>query len=103
MVPLKLLLVEDNIANLELMAEVFTSLKAEVRPVNDSEKAAELVNREKFDGIFLDLEMPKVDGFDLARLIRKSSWNRSTPIVIVTGRDERHTMQQAFAIGATFF
>jgi CheY-like chemotaxis protein len=103
MVPLKLLLVEDNIANLELMAEVFTSLKAEVRPVNDSEKAAELVNREKFDGIFLDLEMPKVDGFDLARLIRKSSWNRSTPIVIVTGRDDRQTMQQIFAAGANFY
>ena len=103
MVPLKLLLVEDDIANLELMAEVFTSLKAEVRPVNDSEKAAELVNREKFDGIFLDLEMPKVDGFDLARLIRKSSWNRSTPIVIVTGRDDRQTMQQIFAAGANFY
>ena len=47
--------------------------------------------------------MPKLHGFDLARLIRKSSWNKSTPIIIVTGRDERDTMQQAFTIGATFF
>jgi DNA-binding response OmpR family regulator len=36
-------------------------------------------------------------------LIRKSSWNKSTPIVIVTGREERQTMQDTFAIGATFF
>jgi CheY-like chemotaxis protein len=103
MTPLKLLVVEDNIASLELMTEVFTSLKAEVRPISDSEKAVTLINREKFDGIFLDLEMPNLNGFDLARVIRKSPWNKSTPIVIVTGRDERQTMQDAFAIGATFF
>jgi CheY-like chemotaxis protein len=103
MTPLKLLVVEDNLASLELMTEVFTSLKAEVRPISDSEKAVAVVNQEKFDGIFLDLEMPNLNGFDLARLIRKSSWNKTTSIVIVTGREERQTMQNAFAIGATFF
>ena len=103
MTPLKLLVVEDDLASLELMAEVFMSLKAEVRPVSDSEKAVGMVNQEKFDGIFLDLEMPNLNGFDLARLIRKSSWNKSTPIVIVTGREERDTMQQTFSLGATFF
>jgi CheY-like chemotaxis protein len=103
MQPLKLLVVEDHLPSLELMTEVFTSLKAEVRPISDSEKAVAMVNHEKFDGIFLDLEMPNLNGFDLARLVRKSSWNKSTPIVIVTGRDDRQTMQDAFAIGATFF
>jgi len=100
---LKLLIVEDDPASLELMEEVFTSLKAEVRGVGESSKAAELVNRERFDGIFLDLEMPAMNGFDLSRWIRNSSWNRSTPIIIVTGRDDRQTMQQVFANGATFF
>ena len=103
MQPLKLLVVEDDIPSLELMTEVFMSLKAEVRPISDSEKAVAMVNQEKFDGIFLDLEMPNLNGFDLARLVRKSSWNKSTPIIIVTGRDDRQTMQDAFAIGATFF
>lgn len=101
--PLKLLVVEDDLPSLELMSEVFTSLKAEVFAVSHSEKAAEVINQEKFDGIFLDLEMPTPNGFDLARLIRKSSWNKSTPIVIVTGLEERQTMRDAFAFGATFF
>jgi CheY-like chemotaxis protein len=103
MMPLKLLVVEDDPASLELMTEVFTSLKSEVSAVSDSERAAGMVNQERFDGIFLDLEMPNLNGFELAGIIRKSAWNRSTPIVIVTGRDERRTMQEAFAIGATFF
>ncbi|MFZ0135500.1 MAG: response regulator [Candidatus Sulfotelmatobacter sp.] len=103
MQPLKLLVVEDDIPSLELMTEVFTSLKAAVRPISESEKAVAMVNQEKFDGIFLDLEMPTLNGFDLARLVRKSSWNKATPIIIVTGRDDRQTMQDAFAIGATFF
>ena len=74
---LKLLIVEDDVASLELMSEVYSSLKAEVRPLSNSEEAELLVNREKFDGIFLDLEMPRVNGFQLADKIRKSSWNKS--------------------------
>lgn len=100
---LRLLIVEDDPASLELMEEVFRSLKANVYGIGESGKAAELVNRERFDGIFLDLEMPSMNGFDLARWIRNSSWNRSTPIIIVTGRDDRQTMKQIFASGATFY
>lgn len=103
MLSLKLLVVEDDPASLELMTEVLRSLEAEVRPLSDSQEAAVLVNQEKFDGIFLDLEMPNLNGFALAQEVRTSSWNRLTPIVIVTGRDERDTMHQAFATGATFF
>ena len=100
---LKLLVVEDDHLSLELMREVFASLKAEVVPIDDGQCAAEAVSREKFDGIFLDLEMPTMHGFELARRIRISSWNRRTPIVIVTGRDDRKTMHDAFEMGATFF
>src|SRR6267154_6629091 len=103
MASLKLLVVEDDIANLELMTEVFKTLEAEVRPISDSESAARVVAQEKFDGIFLDLEMPKLNGFELAQKIRESSWNKLTPIVIVTGRDEQETMKRAFTMGGTFY
>ncbi len=100
---LKLLIVDDDPPTLELMHEVLISLKAEVLAVSDGEQAATLVNHERFDGVFVDLQMPKVDGFELARRIRASSWNKSTPIVVVTGQDDTKTMQKAFAAGTTFF
>ncbi len=100
---LKVLIVEDDPPTLELMDEVLTSLKVEVCALGDSEQAAALVNQERFDGIFVDLQMPSVDGLELTRRIRKSSWNKSAPIVVVTGHDDVKTMQKAFAAGATFF
>jgi CheY-like chemotaxis protein len=100
---LKLLVVEDDPRSLELMAEVFTTLKTEVRPISDSRQAAAVISQERFDGIFLDIEMPELNGFELAQLVRESVRNKSTPIIIVTGSEQRDTMHQAFALGATFF
>ena len=99
---LRLLVVEDDAANLELMTELFEQLKAKVRPISDSQEAVSLIQSEKFDVIFLDLTMPIVSGFELARLVRESSCNKGTPIVIITGRDEKDTMHLSFSLGATY-
>jgi CheY-like chemotaxis protein len=47
MAALKLLVVEDDAASLELMAELLQQLKAEVRPLCDSQEASGLIQREK--------------------------------------------------------
>jgi CheY-like chemotaxis protein len=103
MAALRLLVVEDDAANLELMTELLKQVKAEVCAVQDSREAAGLIQREKFDGILLDLTMPVLSGFDLARLVRESLCNKSTPIIVVTGQDEKDTMHSSFSLGATYF
>jgi len=100
---IRILLVEDDPETLELMATVLRSFDVEVLPLGDSEEALAVINREKFDGIFLDLVMPKLDGYRLAKAVRRSSWNPTTPIVIVTGSNDRRVMQEAFHAGGNFF
>src|ERR1700682_135465 len=100
---LKVLIVDDDVNNLDLMSETLTSEAIEVRPISDSEDAAALIETERFDGIFLDLQMPKIGGLELAKRIRQSSQNKLTPIIVVTGEGGRTVMQQAFDAGATFF
>jgi CheY-like chemotaxis protein len=98
----KLLVVDGDPVSLGLMTEVFGSLKRNVCPVSDSLKAAALVNEERFDGIFLDIEFADLDGFKLPQLVRQSSWNKSTPIILLTDREKCDTMYKSFAMGVTF-
>jgi CheY-like chemotaxis protein len=100
---LKVLIVEDDATILELMSEVFTFANVQVRPVSDGRTAAALVEAERFDGIFLDLHMPQMGGLELTRHIRQSSWNKSSPIIVVTGSNGGEAMQKVFEAGATFF
>lgn len=100
---LKLLIVEDDLPHLELMNDVLCSAEVEVCPISDSEIASALVATERFDGIFVDLEMPKVHGFELVRRIRESAWNQSTPVVIVTGSCHSTAMKRGFEAGGNFF
>jgi|HubBroStandDraft_6_1064221.scaffolds.fasta_scaffold00308_5 CheY-like chemotaxis protein len=98
----KLLVVDGDPVSLGLMTEVFGSLKSSVCPVSDSLKAAVLVNEERFDGIFLDIELADLDGSKLPQLVRQSSWNKCTPIIVLTGHEKCDTMYKSFAMGVTF-
>jgi CheY-like chemotaxis protein len=100
---LKILVVDDDTSARELMKEMLSSLGIDVWTCGDSEEAYRRINTGRFDGIFLDLLMPKMSGFDLTHAIRHSQWNRHCPIVIISGSDDRESMARAFAAGGNFF
>jgi len=100
---LKVLVVEDESASLELITELLQQLKVEVRALADSRDAAGLIARQGFDAIFLDLAMPVLSGFDLAKLTRESTHNQNAPIVVVTSCSEQDVMHSSFSVGATYF
>lgn len=101
--PLKILVIDDDRSALELMKDTLSSLGVDVWTSADSEEAYRRLHTDRFDGIFLDLLMPKMSGFDLTRAIRHSPWNRHCPIVIISGSDDRESMMRAFCSGGNFF
>lgn len=100
---MRLLVVDDEALIVEVLKSFLEPSDSDVVGVTDSRAAAEWVEQEKFDGIFLDVRMPDLDGFELARKARASSLNSRTPIVMITGLGDVDTMRQGFKVGATCF
>ena len=66
----KVLVVEDNPVNLKLMRKILESLGHSVSCAETGEDGWTIVSSEAFDMIFLDMHLPQMDGFELARKIR---------------------------------
>ncbi|HYX70000.1 MAG TPA: response regulator [Terriglobales bacterium] len=101
--PLRILVIDDEPGVLGLMQEVLTLMGAEAYTLGSAPAALEMVEQQKFDGILVDIMMPEIDGLEVIRRVRRAERNQRTPIVAVSGSDDRKTMEESLAAGATFF
>ncbi len=101
--PARILVVDDDPLAGELICEILRSAGMDASFLTSSTEAAELLKREKYHAVFLDMRMPPPDGVELARQIRASRVNASTVIVMITGEEERTLMKRAFEAGVEFF
>ena len=83
----KILVVDDLHQNLQALEQQISDLGAEVVCVDSGEAALEVLLRESFALILLDIQMPNMDGFELAETIRLSPKHRSTPLIFLTAID----------------
>jgi uncharacterized protein (TIGR02266 family) len=100
--PTRVLVVDDDAAACELMQEILTAFEMDCATMTDSRQAAARLVRERFDAIFLDERMPELGGIEVARLIRATGINRSIPIVMITGDEDRTLLARAFEVGVNF-
>jgi DNA-binding response OmpR family regulator len=100
--PTRILVVDDEPLVGELIQEVLDSAEIKAHAISDSKQASILIREEKFDAVFLDVRMPAPDGIELARQVRASGLNRTTPIVMITGESDRHVLTRVFEVGANF-
>lgn len=78
--------IDDSLTVLNVMKLFLDDQIFSVIGINDPLKALTQVLRNKPDLILLDVEMPNIGGYELCRLLRKHSYFKSTPIIMVTGR-----------------
>ncbi len=96
------ILVSDDDQNVRLLTR--QCLEAEGMIVVEAADGLETLDvfvRERPDLVFLDVEMPGMTGLEVCERIRQLPQGESIPIMIVTGSDDRHSIDAGFQAGAT--
>ncbi len=98
---MKFLYVEDIAINakvLELYVKSIWHIPLSVAP--SAEAGIERIKHEKYDLIFMDINLPGMNGVDAVRHIKKTLGQESLPIVMVSADATPKTMEQAYKAGA---
>jgi len=82
---MKLLVVEDEPRMLELLRQGLSEEGHTVSCAADGIAGLQMVQEHDFDVVILDVMMPKMDGFELAKRMRTE--NNSTPVLMLTAKD----------------
>ncbi|MCT7539806.1 response regulator [Aliarcobacter cryaerophilus] len=78
----KALIVEDNEINQLVTSQMLESIGFDIDIANDGLEAVDMVNKSHYDIVFMDLQMPNMDGFEATKRIRE--FNKKTPIVALS-------------------
>lgn len=95
----RILVAEDRPASLELIRTVLESAGYEVIEAMDGQQAVEKASENSVDLILLDLQMPKLNGFDVVTHLRRDPRFQSTPIVALTASAMQGDRERALAAG----
>ncbi|HYK91193.1 MAG TPA: response regulator [Acidobacteriota bacterium] len=101
--PRRALVVDDEPAMCELLKTILSSNGMEPLILPRSVDAPGHLQDEKFDVVFLGFHMPPPDGIELTQQIRRSGFNKMTPIVILSADQDPAALARGFHAGASFF
>jgi len=102
--PVKFLLVDDLDENLLVLEALLRRDGLELLKAQSGREALELALEHEFALALIDVQMPEMDGFELAELLRGAERTRHVPIIFVTaGIQERHRVFKGYDAGAVDF
>jgi chemotaxis protein histidine kinase CheA/ActR/RegA family two-component response regulator len=96
----RVLVVDDSRLSREAAARVLASAGYHPVTAEDGWEAWEMIGERRFDAIVTDLEMPRVDGFELITRIRRDPTLRGLPIIVLSSRTSQATRERAVRAGA---
>lgn len=97
------LLVDDTLTNLFLLETICQSVGLPYRTAENGREALDLCRQQHFDLIFMDIQMPIMDGYTAIREIRKLPDAATTTIIALTASAYQEDVEKALGAGSTGF
>jgi two-component system chemotaxis sensor kinase CheA len=98
-----ILLVEDSVITADLERSILEQAGYEVAIAADGVEALAKLAERSFNLIVADIEMPRMDGFELLERVRGASQHAGLPVVIVTARQSLEDKRRGLALGANAY
>jgi two-component system, chemotaxis family, sensor kinase CheA len=96
----RVLVVDDSLVASELQRNILIAAGYEAEIGQDGAEALELLRQKPCDLVIADIDMPRVNGFELTERMRADEQFRDIPVIIVTARDSMEDRQRGFEAGA---
>lgn len=98
-VRLRILVAEDSLPNQKLAVAMISKLGHEAILANNGREAVVLATTQKFDLIFMDIQMPEMDGFEAVRTIREKEIGTRITIIALTANAMHGDRERCLAAG----
>jgi len=96
----KVLVVEDNKANQVLLKHIFSKHNLQPRIIDNGQEAVDILRKESFDLILMDIQMPVMDGFTAISILRHELYIK-TPVIAMTAYVSEGDVRKCFESGFT--
>jgi len=101
--PKRVLVVEDSITSRMLLKGILESAGYQVKTAVDGVDAFTILREDRFDLVVSDVEMPRMNGLDLAARIRADKRLAELPVVLVTALESRQERERGIDAGASAY
>ncbi len=95
----RILVVEDHHINQEMICEMLTRLGCSVDTACNGREALVFLTDNLYDAIFMDLQMPEMDGYETTRRIREGEGESSIPIIALTANHVKEDLERCLDFG----
>ena len=97
------LVVDDDLDTLNILTLKFEAHQLKVFTARDGQQALRIARDQSPDLIILDVMMPKLSGFKVARLIKFDTKSRSIPLILLTARTQEADRALGMEVGADLY
>lgn len=95
----RVLIVEDNEQNRILMRTLLKHLNCEILEAKDGKEGIKISKEQKPDLIFMDIQMPELDGLEATKILKNDPETKDIKIIIVTSYAMKRDKEKAFEVG----